>query len=268
MKNDRFETDSIVTETEKARSDERGEGVKGPWLILIIDDEEDIHTVTKMVLRDFSFMDRGADFLSAYSAAEAEQALRDKPDIALTLLDVVMETDDAGLRLVEKIREEMGNKRLRIILRTGQPGQAPERDVIIRYDINDYKTKTELTAQKLFSSVVSGLRSYRDLVTIEEQIRKRLEERERAHREESRLLELASAISSELHLDDLLSLIIATTSELLGVERSSLFLYDPGSDELWSRVAEGMTKKEIRFPSTAGLAALSDLGSTIFVGLV
>ena len=266
MKNDPSETTSIAMEAEKARSNTRGEETEGPWQILIVDDEEDIHTVTKMVLRDFSFMDRGANFLSAYSAAEAEQTLRDIPDIALTLLDVVMETDDAGLRLVEKIREEMGNTRLRIILRTGQPGQAPERDVIIRYDINDYKTKTELTAQKLFSAVVTSLRSYRDLVTIEEQIRQRFEEREQAHREESRLLDLASAISSELHLDELLSLIIATTSELLGVERSSLFLYDPDTDELWSRVAEGLTTKEIRFPSTAGLAgACFSSGEVLFI---
>lgn len=266
MKNEPSETAAIATEAEKARSDARGAQFDGPWQILIIDDDEDIHTVTKMVLRDFSFMDRGANFLSAYSAAQAEQTLRDTPDIALALLDVVMETDDAGLCLVKKIREEMGNTRLRIILRTGQPGQAPEQDVIVRYEINDYKTKAELTAQKLFSAVVSGLRSYRDLVIIEEQIRQRFEERKQARREETRLLDLASAISSELQLDELLRLIIATTSELLGVERSSLFLYDPGSDELWSRVAEGVATKEIRFPSTTGLAgACFSSGEVLFI---
>jgi hypothetical protein len=78
-----------------------------------------------------------------------------------------METDDAGLRCVEFIRKTMGNKQVRIILRTGQPGQAPERQVIVDYDINDYKAKSELTAQKLFTSVVAALRSYQHIISID-----------------------------------------------------------------------------------------------------
>ncbi len=139
-----------------------------PWLILIVDDDPAIHATTKMVLRGFSFEGRPAHFLSAATAAEARTILADHPGIAVVLLDVVMESDDAGLRLVRHIRNEMGNRRVRIILRTGQPGQAPERDVILNYDINDYKSKTELTAQKLFTSVVAALRGYQDISAIEQ----------------------------------------------------------------------------------------------------
>jgi response regulator RpfG family c-di-GMP phosphodiesterase len=85
----------------------------------------------------------------------------------MMLLDVVMESEDAGLDFVHHVRETLKNRMTRIILRTGQPGQAPERKVILEYDINDYKTKTELTSQKLFTSVVAGLRSYADLEIIE-----------------------------------------------------------------------------------------------------
>ena len=74
-----------------------------------------------------------------------------------------METDAAGLDLVEYIRNELKNETVRIILRTGQPGQAPERRVIVQYDINDYKAKTELTADKLFTSLTAALRSYQQL---------------------------------------------------------------------------------------------------------
>jgi signal transduction histidine kinase len=74
-----------------------------------------------------------------------------------------METDVAGLDLVEYIRNEIQNETVRIILRTGQPGQAPERRVIVQYDINDYKAKTELTADKLFTSLTAALRSYQQL---------------------------------------------------------------------------------------------------------
>jgi len=139
-----------------------------PWLILIVDDDPAIHATTKMVLRGFAFEGRPAQFLSAGTAAEARMVLRDNPAIAVILLDVVMESDDAGLRLVRHIRSEMQNRRVRIILRTGQPGQAPERDVILSYDINDYKSKTELTAQKLFTSVVAALRGYQDITAIED----------------------------------------------------------------------------------------------------
>jgi response regulator RpfG family c-di-GMP phosphodiesterase len=107
-------------------------------------------------------------FLSAYSGAESLQLMRRHPDTAVMLLDVVMESDDAGLAVVRQIRENLGNPFVRIILRTGQPGKAPETEVISAFDINDYKEKTELTAQKLFTTITSALRSYRDMKTIEQ----------------------------------------------------------------------------------------------------
>ena len=138
-----------------------------PWTILVVDDDAQIHDMTRLLLRKFVFQGRGAELLSAYSAAEAKAILENRSEVAVILLDVVMESEDAGLKLVRIIREEMGNKRSRIVLRTGQPGQAPERDVIVNYDINDYKSKTELTAQKLFTTMVASLRSYQDIVAIE-----------------------------------------------------------------------------------------------------
>ena len=148
-----------------------GGGGHGPpgnrWTMLIVDDEPEVHSITKLVLSDFTYKGRKARFLSAHSAAEARRILARESDIALILLDVVMETEDAGLRLVHHIREELQNRNVRIILRTGQPGQAPERAVILDYDINDYKAKTQLTAQQLFTTTVAALRSYEDIVTID-----------------------------------------------------------------------------------------------------
>lgn len=136
------------------------------WKILIVDDEPEVHAVTKLALSDFQFLGRGLEFHSAHSGSEAKELIKENPDAAIVLLDVVMETDDAGLNVARYIREELGNRYTRIILRTGQPGQAPERTVIVNYDINDYKSKTELTAQKLFTAVMSSLRSYRDIISI------------------------------------------------------------------------------------------------------
>ena len=137
------------------------------WKILIVDDEEEVHAVTKLALSDFEFAGRGLLLLSAYSAAEAERMLSLHVDIALILLDVVMETEDSGLELVRHVRDVLSNRFVRIVLRTGQPGQAPERRVVTEYDINDYKEKTELTSQKLFTTVYTALSAYRALVGLD-----------------------------------------------------------------------------------------------------
>lgn len=137
------------------------------WRVLIVDDEPDVHAVTELALEDLVFDGMGIVFGHAYTAREAKVYLKKYPDTALVLLDVVMESDHAGLELVDFIRNDYENALIRIILRTGQPGHAPEREVILRYDINDYREKTDLTSLKLFSSVVSALRNYRDLMVIE-----------------------------------------------------------------------------------------------------
>ncbi|MFZ5774304.1 MAG: DUF3369 domain-containing protein [Thermodesulfobacteriota bacterium] len=134
---------------------------------MVVDDEEEVHAVTKLVLEGFSYEGRGLEFLHAYSGEEARALIAAHPDTAVIFLDVVMESNNAGLEVVRHIRETLRNTFVRIILRTGQPGQAPAERVIVEYDINDYKEKTELTAQKLFTSMVASLRSYRDILTID-----------------------------------------------------------------------------------------------------
>lgn len=137
------------------------------WKVLIVDDEPEVHEVTRMVLGDFEFEGRSLDFLHAHSAEQARMQLHDHDDVAVVLLDVVMETDRAGLDLVHYIRRELNNQFVRIVLRTGQPGQAPEREVVAGYDINDYKEKTELTSERLFTTLYATLRAYRDVMLIE-----------------------------------------------------------------------------------------------------
>ena len=138
------------------------------WKILIADDEQSVHDVTVLALKKFSFIGKGLQFLHAYSGDEATEILKQHDDIAIILLDVVMESDDAGLTVARYIREQLNNKFVRIVLRTGQPGSAPEADVIQNYDINDYKDKTELTVQKLHTVIYASLRSYRDIISIEQ----------------------------------------------------------------------------------------------------
>ncbi len=138
-----------------------------PWKILVVDDDEAVHQVTRLALRNFEFAGCGLEIRHCYSAAEAREVLAGENDFALAFIDVVMEDEHAGLLLVRHIRETLGNRFLRIVLRTGQPGQAPERLVIREYDINDYKEKAELTADKLYSTVCTGLRSYRDIMALD-----------------------------------------------------------------------------------------------------
>jgi response regulator RpfG family c-di-GMP phosphodiesterase len=139
-----------------------------PWIVMIVDDDEGVHSITKSVLRNQEIDGRGLKFYSAFSGAEAIDLLSSLDEVAVIFLDVVMETNEAGLETCRRIREELKNDLVRIILRTGQPGSAPEDEVIIKYRINDYKEKTDLTASKLFSCVVTAIRSYQDLINLEQ----------------------------------------------------------------------------------------------------
>lgn len=138
-----------------------------PWRVLVVDDVADVHAVTRLALGNVTYKGRGLEILSAYSGEQGFAALSSESDIALVLLDVVMETDDAGLRLAKRIREDLHNDLIRIVLRTGQPGQAPESQVVVDFDVNDYKAKAELTVEKLFTTVITSLRSYERMQAIE-----------------------------------------------------------------------------------------------------
>ena len=185
---------------------------QGLWKVLIVDDEEEVHHVTKLVLNDFLFGNRKLEFLSAYSEAEARSLLARHSDIAVMLLDVVMEKDDSGLRLVRYIREELKNNLVRIILRTGQPGRAPETRVILEYDINDYKEKTELTSQKLYTTMVATIRSYRDIVTIDRS-RKGLE----------KIIQASGHIFEIQSLKKLASGVLEQLGSLLNMDRDAVY---------------------------------------------
>src|ERR1700757_3208228 len=149
----------LIDDTATAREDSTAR----KWKIAVIDDDQAVHEGTRFALSDYSLNNQGLEILSAYSAAEGRALMREHHDIAAVLLHLIMEPDAPALELVEYIRNEIQNETVRIILRTGQPGQAPERRVIVQYDINDYKAKTELTADKLFTSLTAALRSYQQL---------------------------------------------------------------------------------------------------------
>lgn len=139
------------------------------WVVLLVDDEPDVHAATKLALKNVHIEGRPLKFIHAHSAQEAETILSTHPceEIAVAMIDVVMESDDAGLKLVHYIRQQLKNKNIRIILRTGQPGYAPEIRTIEEYDINDYRTKTELTLTRLFTSLALAIRAFHQLKVIE-----------------------------------------------------------------------------------------------------
>lgn len=139
------------------------------WKVLIADDEQGVHDVTTLALKRFVFDSKPISFYHAYSGDEAREMIRHNPDTAVILMDVVMETDDAGLQTIKYIREELKNKTVRIVIRTGIPGAAPEEQTIAHYDINDYKNKAELTIQKLKTTMYASLRNYQELQTLEVQ---------------------------------------------------------------------------------------------------
>lgn len=133
-----------------------------PWRILIADDDRSVHDATIAALSDMRIGDRTIEFSHAYSAAETLSILQSGAGIHLVLLDVVMETPDAGLRAVPEIRQRLGLQTLKIIIRTGQPGHAPEHEVRRDYAIDGYAKKAELTRSMLRDVISSALLSTND----------------------------------------------------------------------------------------------------------
>lgn len=201
-----------------------------PWKVLIVDDEEDIHHITKMALKRLILDDKKLTFLNAYSASEAKETLLNESDIALIFLDVVMETDDAGLQLAKWIRQDLKNKFTRIVLRTGQPGQAPEERVIVDFDINDYKEKTELDRKKLFTTVYSSLRAYRDIIEVD--VARKFQEQYRNGLE--RVIESTSNVFEQRSLTKFFSGLLQQIMSLLRIDQQSMLLQITGIGAVYS----------------------------------
>ena len=189
----------------------------GPWKILIVDDESDVHNVTMYMIKGMEYLGRPLQFFHAYSGQEAKAILAQQQDIAVILLDVVMETEDSGLQLVRFIREELQNCTVRIVLRTGQPGKAPAARVILEYDINDYKEKTELTLEKMLVTVISALRSYNFITTIENN-RKGLK----------KIIEASSDIFERQSLQKLGSGVLSQLTSILQLREDAIYSHASG----------------------------------------
>jgi diguanylate cyclase len=175
------------------------QAVTDVWKVIIVDDEPSVHRATQLALKNFRFEGKPLSFFSAYSAEEAKQLIAvTHPDTTFILLDVVMETNDAGLRVVRYIREDLKNQQVRIVLRTGHPGEAPEESVIVNYDINDYKLKVELTRQRMITTAISALRSYRDIIKIEQQKVELNQALEHLQRTQSQLEEYAYTLEMKV----------------------------------------------------------------------
>ncbi|NQY95230.1 MAG: response regulator [Campylobacteraceae bacterium] len=140
------------------------------YTVLIVDDDASIQEVTSIILEDFKHKDYELNLIYAKSEEETIKIIEKTPDIAVIILDVVMESYDSGFKIVKYIREVLKNKVVRIIIRTGQAGRISEKDAVVEYDINDYADKTNLNSLELFTKVVLAIRTYEELVSLHKEI--------------------------------------------------------------------------------------------------
>ncbi|MEM5497583.1 EAL domain-containing protein [Paraglaciecola mesophila] len=212
-----YENDELIFLSEENTADNTE--FAGSWNILVVDDDEEIHSVTRLALSDLVLNDRNLTFYHAYSKAEALEVIQSLGStLAIILLDVVMETDDAGLQVAQTMRNEFRLTEPRIILRTGQPGYAPEESVIKEYDINDYKTKTELTRSKLVTTIIASLRSYQQILTIN-QSRIGLE----------KIIHSAANLLEEHSINRFCEGVVTQISSLIGLDSSGVVCARAGS---------------------------------------
>lgn len=208
--------------------DEPDGGVDAPplaaWHILVVDDEPDVHAATRLALKGLEIEGRSLAFSHAHTVREAQILLERPNDFAVALIDVVMETEDAGLRLVRYVRDKLANSALRIVLRTGQPGYAPELQTIQQYDINDYRTKSELTQVRLFTSLAIAIRAYAQIQQLES-----------GHQRLARILDATLALGKATTLEGFAQNLLAQLDALLAGQVASLAGEHRGPDA--SRIA-------------------------------
>ena len=244
-------TDDLA-EPEAASSD----GTEISWCVVVVDDDESFHVVTRLALRNLTMDGTPIRLAHARSGAEARVVLKNEPDCALVLLDVVMEQDDAGLRVAEWIRAELQNPLVRVVLRTGQSGLAPEERVMQDYDIHDYHSKTELTAQRLRTAVTGAVRAYRDLRTVSLQ-RRSLE----------KVIAATSTLFTPAPVEPLLNGILEQVAALLVPREHALFflarqpLFTPVTPEPRVIAASG------RYAHSVGVPVAEVLSSAIVEGV-
>jgi CheY-like chemotaxis protein len=233
------------------------------WTVLVVDDEPAVHAVTQLALGGYEVEGCPVRLLHAHSGAEARRVLEQEPDCAMVLLDVVMETDEEGLAVARWIRDGLGNALVRIVIRTGQPGSAPETHVVSDYDIHAYHSKTDLNVQKLRTTVTGGVRSWRDLRTIQLQ-RNALE----------RVIEATGKLFEPDSLSELLQAILKQVAALLFPRNNALFflasppLFEPDGSEPVILAASGRFSASLRQPVREVLseARLQDIQTNTVAG--
>ncbi len=210
---------------------------KAPWKILVVDDEPDVLEITTLVLEDLEFDNRPIDILTAESAKEAENIIKINHDIALAFVDVVMENEHAGLDFIKFVRTKLENKEVRLIVRTGNPGKAPFRDVIKHLEIDDYKEKTELTADKLETSVLTSLRAYNNLIQKKE-LEESLKEIINFHNK------LNKTSNQDMFFEQCLKLLIEFTQNHINKKANSSFIVMQKKLEFYEYAGTGIYENE------------------------
>ncbi|MCA9642916.1 MAG: DUF3369 domain-containing protein, partial [Myxococcales bacterium] len=189
------------------------------WYVMIVDDDEEVHQASRFALRRFEVFGRSIRLLHARSTKEAMDLITMYDDIAVAMVDVVMETKDAGLQLVRWMRERQRGL-TRIILRTGQPGDAPPLRVVRECDIDDYRTKSELDRERMLCCLTTAIRSYREL--------RRLDENRRGLKV---IVESVAELWSQENLSLLSSGILTRIAAVLGVSPSGVVCVGPSDCE-------------------------------------
>lgn len=202
------------------------------YKLMIADDDKEVHMITKMILKDFSFEDRKLTFIHAYTGEETKKLLEEHPDTAILFLDVVMESHHSGLDVVSYLRDNLKNDMTRIVLRTGQPGEAPEEEVIKQYDINDYRLKTELTVKRMHTTLYTALRNFRDLQRLQRH-KKGLE----------RIIEASSQLFQQNQFTDFLTSVLNELSNFYQDQPGIIYMRETGDS---SRLGGFITMEQHR----------------------
>ena len=205
--------------------------------VLIVDDEPDVEVLIRQRFRK-EMRDGEYEFVFAQHGAQALEHLRNDPSLEIIMTDINMPVMD-GLTLLANLSQV--DRVLKAVIVSAYGDIQNIRTAMNRgaydfltkpIDFQDFEVTLRKTKQEV-DVIKQGLRAREHLLAT---------------------LDVVRDLSSELELSPFLRKIIATITKMLSAERSTLFLYDEKTNELYTEAGEGLDAFEIRMPATMGIA--------------
>jgi len=139
--------------------------VDNTWKVLVVDCRLSVHKATGLLLDNMSFAGKKFEIIESYSLGESKEVLLSDSNIALVLMDVEVGGENIGLDLIDFIRKDLRNEKIRIVLRTGYPNFSVE-EIVEKYHIDGCLAEEEISLSQFKFVIFGAIQTYNQIVSV------------------------------------------------------------------------------------------------------